>query len=139
MPQSDNHGLNVPSEDTLDWSGLLNENWRDLDRKVEIRDTDANKSNYEPEDTAVYRATDTGAIYLGDGTSWAPLSICADTVSAATLVHLDPQGSEPPSPSIGDVALADGTNWDPDGDGTAETVIYNGTEWIEDTDLDTSL
>lgn len=53
-------------------------------------------------------------------------------------VGYKPQSSAPPSPKPGDTAVADGTNWDPDGDGAAEKVIYNGTSWIEDVDLGTS-
>lgn len=49
------------------------------------------------------------------------------------------RSSAPSSPEPGDVVIADGTNWDPDGDGAAEKVIYNGSSWIEDTDLQTTL
>jgi len=37
------------------------------------------------------------------------------------------------------VVIANGANWDSDLDGNAKKVIYNGTEWIEDTDLGTAL
>lgn len=47
--------------------------------------------------------------------------------------------SAPSDPEPGDVVIADGTNWDPDGDGNAEKVIYNGNTWVEDTDLQTAL
>lgn len=43
--------------------------------------------------------------------------------------------SPPDNPRPGDMVIADGSNWDPDDDGAAEKVIYNGEEWIEDTDL----
>ena len=55
------------------------------------------------------------------------------------LPRLPPRSSPPTDPQPGATALADGANWDPDGDGNAETVIYNGTAWVEDTDLGTPL
>jgi hypothetical protein len=65
-----NQRYNTPSEGTLDWHVPLNENFKRLDRDVEIRDLDSNKSNYEPEAGAKFLATDTGTVYTGDGTSW---------------------------------------------------------------------
>jgi len=50
-----------------------------------------------------------------------------------------PLSAAPSNPSAGQTALADGTNWDPDSDGDAEIVVYNGTSWVEDTDLGTAL
>lgn len=60
-------------------------------------------------------------------------------VSANTSFQYPVLSSAPSTPEAGDVVIADGTNWDPDADGNAEKVIYNGTEWIEDTDLQTAL
>lgn len=42
----------------------------DLGVDVEVRDTKANRSNYTPVSGGKYFATDTGDIYLGDGSSW---------------------------------------------------------------------
>lgn len=66
-------------------------------------------------------------------------AIAADSVDVGTLANYTPQTAAPSTPSAGDVALADGTNWDPDADGNAEKVIYNGTSWVEDVDLGTAL
>lgn len=68
-----NHELNTPSEGERDWHLPLNENTATLDVLVEVRDVDANKSDYAPKDGAKFLATDTGTVYLGDGNDWTPL------------------------------------------------------------------
>lgn len=65
-----NHRYNVPEQGTLDWHIPLNENFERLDRDVEFRDLDTNKSDYEPALGAKFLATDSGATYTGDGDSW---------------------------------------------------------------------
>ena len=65
-----NHRYNRPSEGALDWHIPLNENFERLDRDVEIRDTENNRDEYDPEDGAKFLATDSGATYVGDGDSW---------------------------------------------------------------------
>lgn len=65
-----NHEYNTPNAGTSDWHVPLNANFEQLDTDVEIRDADANKSEYEPKDGALFRATDTGDVYLGDGSNW---------------------------------------------------------------------
>lgn len=72
MPETPNHSYNVPDEGATDWHRPLNENFRQYDTDIEIRDTAANLSNYQPTDGAKFLATDTGLIYLGDGTEWTP-------------------------------------------------------------------
>jgi len=42
-----------------------------------------------------------------------------------------PLSSAPSAPSTGQTALADGANWDPDGDGAAELVQYANGSWSE--------
>ncbi|MFB6077867.1 MAG: hypothetical protein ABEJ80_02670 [Halarchaeum sp.] len=80
---TDNHDLNTPAKGTLDWNVPLNENFERLDAAVEIRDVRANRSNYVPKDGAKFLATDTGRVYLGDGTSWSEIgSIAASGGSA---------------------------------------------------------
>lgn len=71
---TDNHDYNVPEPGTLDWHIPLNENFDQLDTDVEIRDTGANKLQYVPKAGAKYYAVDTGAVYLGDGSSWNKIS-----------------------------------------------------------------
>lgn len=70
MTDTPNHKYNQPAEGTTDWHKPLNENFEKLDSDVEIRDSEANKGDYEPKQDAKYEATDSGAIYYGNGTSW---------------------------------------------------------------------
>src|SRR6056297_194882 len=60
----------TPNEGTLDWHVPLNENFEQLDRDVELRDQEANIDRYTPTAGAKFFATDSGAIYSGDGSSW---------------------------------------------------------------------
>jgi hypothetical protein len=60
----------VPEEGASDWHEPLNENFRQYDTDIEIRDEEANRSNYEPVQGAKFLATDTGVVYTGDGDNW---------------------------------------------------------------------
>jgi len=89
-----NHDYNRPSEGTLNWDVPLNENFAALDTDIEIRDADANRTDYEAKAGAKFLATDTGAVYIGDGTDWQELgSVRSVTVGS----------SEPSDPSEGDI------------------------------------
>lgn len=90
MP-TNNHGYNTPDHGELGWGELLNENAIQLDTEVEIRDTDVNQEQYTPKDGALFRATDTGAVYLGDGSSWKKMDI--DVVNASLTGTLDLKGT----------------------------------------------
>lgn len=70
MSETPNHGYKTPARGTTNWHLALNENFENIDQAVEIRDTEANKGEYEPKEGAKYEATDSGAIYHGNGTSW---------------------------------------------------------------------
>jgi hypothetical protein len=74
---------NTPEQGTLDWHNPLNENFNKLDRDVEIRDQHANLENYDPNDGSKFLATDTGDVYLGDGSNWNQIGTVApaDTTS----------------------------------------------------------
>ncbi|GGK71229.1 hypothetical protein [Haloarcula sebkhae] len=61
---------NTPAEGTLDWHVPLNENFEKLDSHVELRDAESNISQYEPKTGAKFLATDTGTVYIGDGSNW---------------------------------------------------------------------
>jgi hypothetical protein len=69
---TDNHDYNTPKEGATDWHVPLNENFEELDVDVEVRDVEANRSNYDPNAGAAFVETDTGIVYLGDGSSWVP-------------------------------------------------------------------
>ena len=70
---TDNHQYETPPAGTLDWNEPLNRNFERIDTDVEIRDTDANRSNYTAKAGAKFLATDTGNVYIGDGGSWSQL------------------------------------------------------------------
>lgn len=70
MPQTPNHEYNVPTAGTTDWHVPLNENFEQHDTDVELRDTDANRDDYEPKPGAKFLATDRGLVSLGDGGAW---------------------------------------------------------------------
>ena len=77
---------NTPAEGTLDWHVPLNENFEKLDSHVELRDAESNISQYEPKAGAKFLATDTGTVYIGDGSNWGrigSLSSSDDSVSEA--------------------------------------------------------
>lgn len=65
-----NHRYNTPEAGELDWHVPLNENFEQLDRDVEIRDTEENRAEYEPTEGTKFMATDSGATYVGDGSAW---------------------------------------------------------------------
>src|SRR6056297_1106381 len=60
----------TPNEGTLDWHVPLNDNFEQLDRDVELRDQETNIDQYTPTAGAKFFATDSGAIYSGDGSTW---------------------------------------------------------------------
>lgn len=77
MP-TENHEFNTPGRGETDWNVPLNENAVALDTLVEVRDLDANRNEYAPKDGAKYLATDTGVVYLGDGSAWNALGQIGD-------------------------------------------------------------
>jgi hypothetical protein len=75
---------NTPAEGTLDWHIPLNENFNKLDRHVEIRDVEDNRDQYEPKSGSKYLATDTGAVYLGNGSQWDKIGAIDSSGSTTT-------------------------------------------------------
>lgn len=63
-----NHGLSKWAAGELDWQH--NDDMDILEDAVEIRDVESNLNNYEAKADAKFVATDTHAVYLGDGTNW---------------------------------------------------------------------
>ncbi|WP_256298137.1 tail fiber domain-containing protein [Haloarchaeobius salinus] len=70
MTDTPNHGYNVPEAGEEDWHRPLNENFEAYDVDIELRDESANLENYEPQAGAKFLATDTGVVYVGDGSDW---------------------------------------------------------------------
>lgn len=67
---TENHDYEQPTRGTTDWHVPLNANFDLLDQDVEIRDVEANRGNYVPKQNAKFLATDTGRVYIGNGTGW---------------------------------------------------------------------
>ena len=67
---TDNHQYETPDAGTLDWHLPLNRNFERIDTDAEVRDTNANRSDYVPKAGAKFLATDTGDVYIGTGTAW---------------------------------------------------------------------
>lgn len=74
----------TPDQGTLDWHVPLNENFSALERDVELRDLDANRGNYDPTVGAKFLATDTGSVYIGDGSNWQLAGSIADSDAFST-------------------------------------------------------
>lgn len=85
MTDTPNNGYNRPEKGETNWHVDLNENFASIDADVEIRDTEANKGDYKPKSGAKYLATDTGAVYQGDGSSWALDSRKVSTIDRDNL------------------------------------------------------
>ncbi|MFC6733654.1 hypothetical protein [Haladaptatus sp. DYSN1] len=96
-----NHNYNTPHKGTQDWHIPLNDNFRAIDRDMEIRDAEANLSAYAPAANAKFLATDTGRRYVGDGSSWTRLSYPVDSGEGSpnrvnmVAAGADPSGEEP--------------------------------------------
>lgn len=95
MPdQTDNHGFSVNYEDGEDWD--YNPEFTDLEQKVIVRDTDANRSNYTPHSEAFFYATDTEVWHIGDGSQWNEIGSLAGDEGFAS----DPHGNEAHDPDF---------------------------------------
>jgi len=129
---TDYHDYNEPDQGAERWHVPLNENFRKIDADVEIRDTQANRSDYEPKDGAKYFETDTGDIYLGDGTNWNRQSIAS---GAETSVSDD--GAEVVK-DVTDIDLTDGY-FDVDNPGGAEVDVSITDDSIDTPAIDLSI
>jgi hypothetical protein len=65
-----NHGFTNPEYREDRWHNPLDDNRAEYDRKIEIRDTEGKLGNYTPREGAIFRATDNGRKWIGDGTQW---------------------------------------------------------------------
>lgn len=95
MP-TDNHGYNTPSEGASDWHIPLNENFEGLDADVMIRDQESALGNYTPNQGQPFLATDTGRLFVGDGSQFVGIGYLTPT-------RVFVQSSEPSSPQAGDI------------------------------------
>lgn len=84
MPETPNHGYNVPPAGEADWHVPLNKNFAQYDTDIEIRDTSGTRDQYEPTAGAKFLATDTGLVFLGDGNAWKPALATARYIAASS-------------------------------------------------------
>lgn len=68
MEETSNHELNKYNTGEASWEHSTD--MQHIEERLVIRDTESNMSNYTPHSTATFIATDTGAVYDGDGSSW---------------------------------------------------------------------
>lgn len=87
MVKTNNHQYNIPSKGTTNWHVPLNDNFDDLDTDIGIRDVEGNKGNYEPKRGAKYEATDSGAVYLGNGSNWVLANRKVSSLDTEQLSH----------------------------------------------------
>ncbi|PSP58030.1 hypothetical protein BRC73_07895 [Halobacteriales archaeon QH_7_66_37] len=88
MADTPNHEYNVPAQGDQDWHQPLNENFEEFEVDIELRDQESNLGDYDPSDGAKFLATDTGVVYLGDGTDWNATFLVAeydDSTGEATI------------------------------------------------------
>lgn len=88
-----NHNYNTPQQGATNWDVPLNENFEQLDANIEIRDDDANRSNYEPKQGAKFLAVDTKKVYLGDGNQWTYLATLGGIEGRIYVQSSEPSGS----------------------------------------------
>ncbi len=100
MP-TDNQDYNVPTEGEADWHIPINENFKDLDTDVLLRDVESNIENYTPKTGAAFLATDTRKMFVGDGSNW-------NLLGYLSPVNISVQTSKPSSPSDGDIWIDPG-------------------------------
>lgn len=97
MVNTPNHNYNIPNEGTTNWHIPLNENFEQLDTDIEIRGLEEDKSDHEPQVGTKYEATDSGAVYHGDGDKWVLTDRIVDHISAR---QIQTNGPRIVSPSI---------------------------------------
>lgn len=128
-----NHGYNTPDAGATDWDVPLNENFETLDGDVEVRDLAGARGDYAPRAGTKFLATDTGAVYLGDGSQWNHLGDVRPMAGGVAV-----QATAPSSPGSGDLwvdtddaalSFYDGSNWitvDTDTGDTSSQIVEDG-------------
>jgi hypothetical protein len=105
---TENHNYSTPPKGTTDWHIPLNDNFRAIDADMEVRDANSNRGNYTPLAGAKFLATDTGDVYLGDGSTWNAIGTIqpdtSGTGGSATDIHASKDGLVVP---VGDGLGAD--------------------------------
>jgi hypothetical protein len=87
---TENHNYETPEQGQTDWHIPLNQNFEAIDTDVEVRDRATNRNEYTPKEGALFRATDTGGVYIGDGSSWSPLNPPSGAETGHGVLYADP-------------------------------------------------
>lgn len=69
MP-TNNKGYNLPSQGDTGWNQPLNDNFKLLDKHIEVRGQGSPIGSIDPTNAVKYLDTDTGEVYLSDGSTW---------------------------------------------------------------------
>lgn len=89
---TENHEYQTPEKGTPDWNVPLNENFESIDTDIEVRDIESRLDDYTPKEGAKFFATDTGGVFLGDGSQWLEVPLSVQRVTA-----------DPPEAAVGQI------------------------------------
>lgn len=128
MPNySDNHDYQLFEDNEEEWEHRTD--FENLDIDVEIRDTEESLNDYTPKNGALFRATDTGTIYLGNGDDWSISDFSAGSIEADSISI---GGSEPiTNPAGNNLSIVDGALHAEGGSGSAagsEVIVTSGSD-----------
>lgn len=92
VDKTPNHGLNKYEQGDTNWTHSAD--MQTIEERLVIRDEEGNLGNYSPHSGATFVATDTGAVYDGDGTEWqlASRKVSSLTVTDSLSVPSDSSG-----------------------------------------------
>jgi hypothetical protein len=122
---TDNHQYNTPKKGATDWHIPLNENFERLDNDVEVRDLEGNLDSYAPGEYAKFLAVDTGAVYIGDGSTWNKVGVIGDGSGA-----IDAPSS---SPGVSHASIPTESGW------TERGTVFTASELSYGSNLDDCL
>jgi len=83
-----NKRYKTPDQGVTDWHTPLNENFDNLNTDVEFRGLDSELEAYEPVAGAKFLATDTGTVYIGEGSHWKQLGSLGRATSTSEAPHI---------------------------------------------------
>jgi hypothetical protein len=87
MGSTDNHTFPTPDKADPDYADTFQQFFTQIDERVLISDIESNRSQYTPYEDAKFISTDSGTIYVGNGTSW--IDVTTETDPTYTSVSLE--------------------------------------------------
>lgn len=97
VEETPNHELHKYEPGDTDWTH--SPDMQHIEERLVIRDVEANRSRYTPHPTATFIATDTGAVYDGDGEAWNAATRAFESIRTKALSV----GDEGPVTSLSDL------------------------------------